>query len=163
MFPFSSPVWQLVRTPVLVTLGVTALRLLGALGGLPEFLVNRETGGTGAIIGIVWLAPIFAVWFGTRHARAGDTGFVSALRTNFVYSFGARIPVIVIMLFATLGDWGTHYDAYPPEMAGMGPLAQWFFGGVMAQVLFWMGLWTTLLGGSITWLTAKISKKPAAA
>lgn len=84
---------------------------------------------------------------------------MAALRTNFVYALGARIPVIVIMLFATLGDWGTHYDAYPPEMeAEMGPLAQWFWGGVVAQVLFWIGLWTTLIGGLITWLTAKWTK-----
>lgn len=152
-----SSTWALVRTPVLITLAVTALRLLGALGGLPDFLVNREPGGTGALIGIVWLSPIFAVWFGRQHAGGGDAGFVSALRTNFVYSLGARIPVILIMLLATLGDWGTHYDAYPPEMADMSALGQWFFGGVVAQVLFWMLLWTTLLGGFITWLTARLS------
>ena len=163
MAHFFSSTWPLVRTPVLITLAVTALRLLGALGGLPDVLVNREAGGTGAIIGIVWLAPIFAVWFGRRHSRAGDTGFVSALRTNFVYALGARIPVILIMLFATLGDWGTHYDAYPPDMADMSPLAQWFRGGVVAQLLFWVVLWTTLIGGLITWLTAKFTSKPAAA
>lgn len=151
--------WALVRVCVYLTLAVTALRLFGALGGLPDFLVNREAGGTGAIIGISWLAPIFAIWFGRRHAAAGERGFAAALRTNFVYALGARIPVIVIMLFATLGDWGTHYDAYPPDMeAEMGPLAQWFWGGVVAQVLFWIGLWTTLIGGLITWLTAKWTK-----
>lgn len=153
--------WTLVRIPVLITLAVTALRLLGALGGLPDVLVNREAGGTGAIIGIVWLAPIFAFWFGRKHAQAGERGFVAALRTNFVYALGARIPVILIMLFATLGDWGTHYDAYPPDMDAMSPLAQWFFGGVVAQVLFWIALWTTLIGGLITWLTARFSARTA--
>lgn len=44
--------WALVRVCVYLTLAVTALRLFGALGGLPDFLVNREVGGTGAIIGI---------------------------------------------------------------------------------------------------------------
>ena len=157
-----SSTWALVRTPVLITLAVTALRLLGALGGLPDFLVNREAGGTGAIIGIVWLAPIFAFWFGRQHARSGNTGFVSALKTNFVYGIGARIPVILIMLFATLGDWGTHYDAYPPDMeATMGLVGQWFWGGVLPQVVFWVVLWTTLLGGLITWLTAKFTPKTA--
>ncbi len=157
-----SSTWALVRTPVLITLAVTALRLLGALGGLPDFLVNREAGGTGAIIGIVWLAPIFAFWFGRQHARSGNTGFVSALKTNFVYGIGARIPVILIMLFATLGDWGTHYDAYPPDMeATMGLVGQWFWGGVLPQVVFWVVLWTTLLGGLITWLTAKLSSRAA--
>ena len=152
-----SSAWSLVRVPVLITLGVTLLRLLGALGGLPDFLVNREAGGAGAIIGIVWLAPIFAVWFGRKHAAAGESGFLAALWTNFVYSLGARVPVILIMLFATLGDWGTHYDAYPPEMESMSLIAQWLVGGVVAQVLFWMGLWTTLLGGTITFVVARMS------
>ena len=157
-----SSTWALVRTPVLITLGVTALRLLGALGGLPDFLVNRAAGGTGAIIGIVWLAPIFAFWFGRQHARSGNTGFVAALKTNFVYGIGARIPVILIMLFATLGDWGTHYDAYPPDMeATMGLMGQWLWGGAIPQVVFWVGLWTTLLGGLITWLTAKFTSRTA--
>ncbi|MDE2660247.1 MAG: hypothetical protein OXI45_08555 [Acidobacteriota bacterium] len=157
-----SSAWALVRTPVLITLAVTAVRLLGALGGLPDVLVNREAGGAGAIIGIVWLSPIFAVWFGRRHASAGETGFVAALRTNFVYGLGARIPVILIMLFATLGDWGTHYDAYPPDMeATMGLMGQWFWGGFVPQVLFWLVFWTTLLGGLITWLTARFSARSA--
>ena len=157
-----SSTWALVRTPVLITLAVTALRLLGALGGLPDFLVNREAGGTGAIIGIVWLAPIFAFWFGRQLARSGNTGFVAALKTNFVYGIGARIPVILIMLFATLGDWGTHYDAYPPDMeATMGLMGQWFWGGVVPQVVFWVVIWTTLLGGLITWLTAKFTSRTA--
>ena len=157
-----SSTWALVRTPVLITLAVTALRLLGALGGLPDFLVNREAGGTGAIIGIVWLAPIFAFWFGRQLARSGNAGFVAALKTNFVYGIGARIPVILIMLFATLGDWGTHYDAYPPDMeATMGLMGQWFWGGVVPQVVFWVVIWTTLLGGLITWLTAKFSARTA--
>ena len=157
-----SSTWALVRTPVLITLAVTALRLLGALGGLPDFLVNRAAGGTGAIIGIVWLAPIFAFWFGRQLARSGNTGFVAALKTNFVYGIGARIPVILIMLFATLGDWGTHYDAYPPDMeATMGLMGQWFWGGVVPQVVFWVVIWTTLLGGLITWLTAKFTARTA--
>ena len=157
-----SSTWALVRTPVLITLAVTALRLLGALGGLPDFLVNRAAGGTGAIIGIVWLAPIFAFWFGRQLARSGNAGFVAALKTNFVYGIGARIPVILIMLFATLGDWGTHYDAYPPDMeATMGLMGQWFWGGVVPQVVFWVVIWTTILGGLITWLTAKFSARTA--
>ncbi len=149
--------WTLVRTAVLISLAVTLVRLLGALGGLPDFLVNREAGGTGAIIGISWLAPIFAVWFGRKLARQGEAGFRAALVTNFVYGLGARIPVILIMLFATLGDWGTHYDAYPPDMETMSPIAQWFWGGVLAQVFFWLVAWTTLLGGLITWVTARAS------
>ncbi len=157
-----SSAWRLVQAAVWISLAVTLVRLLGALGGLPDFLVNREAGGTGAIIGISWLAPIFAVWFGRKLAAAGEAGFKSALCVNFVYGLGARIPVILIMLFATLGDWGTHYDAYPPEMeAEMGVWAQWFYGGFLAQVGFWLILWTTLIGGLITWLVARRSVQRA--
>ena len=151
-----SSAWRLVAAAVWISLGVTLVRLLGELGGLPDFLVNREAGGAGAIIGISWLAPIFAVWFGRKLAATGESGFRSAVVVNFVYGLGARIPVIFIMLFATLGDWGTHYDAYPPEMeAEMGPLAQWLWGGAVAQVGFWLILWTTVIGGLITWLVAR--------
>ncbi len=156
MISFSSA-WSLVKTAVLISLAVTALRLVGALGGLPDFLVNRAAGGTGAIIGISWLAPIFAIWFGRKLAARGDASLKSAFMTNFVYSLGARIPVILIMLFATLGDWGTHYDAYPPDMEAMEPIAQWFLGGVLPQVGFWMGAWTTLLGGLISWVTVRFT------
>ncbi len=151
-----SSAWRLVSAAVWISLAVTLARLLGALGGLPDFLVNREAGGAGAIIGISWLAPIFAVWFGRKLAAMGESGFKSALCVNFVYGLGARIPVILIMLLATLGDWGTHYDAYPPHVEEQqAPLAQWFFGGVLPQVGFWLILWTTLVGGVITWLVAR--------
>ena len=31
----------------------------------------------------------------------------------------------------------------------------------MAQLVFWVGVWTMLLGGLITWLTAKFSARSA--
>ncbi len=146
-----------VRIAIVVSLAVTLFRLAGALGGLPDWLVNRDAGGAGALIGIVWLIPVFAIWFGVLRARAGETGFGGALRANFSYAVGARVPVIVVMLFATLGDWGTHYDAYP-DMDHMAPMMQWLLGGVMAQVFFWILLVTALGGGLLTWLTSRLAK-----
>ena len=159
-----SSTWALVRTPVLITLGVTALRLLGRPrrpAGFP-----REPGGRRYRRhhrDRLAVAPIFAFWFGqaTRPLRKHRIR-QRRCKTNFVYGIGARIPVILIMLFATLGDWGTHYDAYPPDMeATMGLMGQWFWGGFVPQVLFWLVFWTTLLGGLITWLTAKFSARSA--
>ncbi len=150
---------QAVRIAIGISLVVTVLRLAGALGGLPDWLVNREAGGAGALIGIVWLVPVFAIWFGVLRARSGETGFRGALRTNFSYGVGARVPVIVVMLVATLGDWGTHYDAYP-DMEHMAPLTKWFFGGVLAQVGFWILAVTTLGGGLVTWVTSRFAGKP---
>ena len=45
----------------------------------------------------------------------------------------------------------------------MGLMGQWFWGGVVPQVVFWVALWTTLMGGLITWLTAKFSARTAQA
>ena len=65
------------------------------------------------------------------------------------------------MLFATLGDWGTHYDRLSAGHGGddgrHGPVVL----GRMSfpQVLFWVVLWTTLLGGLITWVTARFSAR----
>lgn len=63
------------RRPVLVaavvTLAVTLLRLLGEVERWSPRLFNREGGGAGALVGIVWLVPIFGVWFGLRLSRAG--------------------------------------------------------------------------------------------
>ncbi len=148
-------VGRAVRIAIVISLVVTLVRLLGALGGLPDALVNREAGGAGAIIGIVWLIPLFAIWFGVLRGRSGERGLGGALLANFSYSVGARVPVMVIMLFATLGAWGTHYDAYP-DMEGMAPLARWFIGGVLPQIGFWMLAVTTLIGGLITWATSRL-------
>jgi hypothetical protein len=63
---------ELVLVPALITLAVTALRLIGELQRWDQRFFNRAGGGPGAIIGIVWLVFIFGAWFGWKLARAGD-------------------------------------------------------------------------------------------
>ena len=63
---------RLVLVPALITLAVTLLRLAGERMGGSDALFNRAAGGFGALIGIVWLVPIFGFWFGWRLTRAGD-------------------------------------------------------------------------------------------
>lgn len=65
------PVRELVLVPAIVTLAVTLVRLAGELYGGPNSLFNRSAGGGGALIGIVWLVPIFGYWFGHKLTRAG--------------------------------------------------------------------------------------------
>jgi hypothetical protein len=60
-------------------------------------------------------------------------------RVLLAYGLAARIPVILVMLLAILGDWGTHYDVLPPGVeVEMGPWAKWFLIGVVPQLSFWM-------------------------
>lgn len=65
-------VGQLVLVPSLITLAVTALRLYGELRSWSPSLFNRDPGGGGSLIGIVWLIFIFGVYFAVRLARAGE-------------------------------------------------------------------------------------------
>jgi hypothetical protein len=67
----SLDVRRLVLVPALITLGVTLLRLAGELMHWSPVLFSREAGGAGAIVGIVWLVPVFAVYFALRLLRAG--------------------------------------------------------------------------------------------
>ncbi len=190
---------SLVLVPGLITLLVTALRLVGELLDWAPSLFSREGGGAGALVGIVWLVPIFGAWFGLRLAARSDRPAASALllraaaalagvmgagflvvrvvqpglfgrigtflvlsslaaalayrawpalgRVLLAYGLAARGPVLVVMLAAMLGDWGTHYDAAPPDFPAMGPIAKWLLIGVLPQLLLWVPF--TLIVGTL--------------
>jgi hypothetical protein len=54
---------------------------------------------------------------------------------------------MLIMFFAILGNWDTHYDAPPPEMEGMSWFAEWVVTGVAPQLTFWV--WFTVTVGAL--------------
>jgi hypothetical protein len=68
----SKNVWDYVLVPTVITLVVTLVRLFGELQQWNERLFSRSAGGAGALIGIVWLALIFAVYFAIRLFREGE-------------------------------------------------------------------------------------------
>ena len=63
---------RLIAIPVVVTFGVTLLRLTGELMDWSEQLFSREAGGGMAIVGIVWLIPFLAFYFGWSLTIKGD-------------------------------------------------------------------------------------------
>ena len=63
---------RLILVPAIITLAVTLLRLTGELMQWSSALFNRSAGGGGAIVGIVWLVPIFGIYFALRLAREGE-------------------------------------------------------------------------------------------
>lgn len=65
-------IMSLVLVPGLITLGVTILRLVGELQHWSRTLFNPAPGGPLALIGIVWLAPIFGIYFAMKLAGAGE-------------------------------------------------------------------------------------------
>ncbi len=192
-------VGRLVLVPALLTLAVTALRLAGEMQGWSDRLFNREAGGGGALVGIVWLIPLFGIYFGLRLARAGlgpvragralsfallafalntglgfatfatlpspvaqlgvfaVTSWVAILvarpgwpalwRVLLAYAFAARVPVLVVMLFAIFGGWDSHYAKPRPDFPAMGPWGLFFWTALLPQLSVWIYL--TVVGGML--------------
>jgi hypothetical protein len=68
-------------------------------------------------------------------------------RTLLAYAFAARVPVMLVMLVAILGNWGTHYDVAPPNFPAMAPLSKWLLIGLLPQMTIW--IWFTVVVGSL--------------
>lgn len=69
--PMKQPVTRAVVVAGLLTLAVTGVRLLGELQGWSPSWFSRDAGGRGAVIGVVWLVPVFGFLFGRCLARQG--------------------------------------------------------------------------------------------
>ncbi|HKC12472.1 MAG TPA: hypothetical protein VKI41_10605, partial [Vicinamibacteria bacterium] len=67
------PLRQLILVPALITLGITLLRLTGELLEWSPAFFNRTGGGFLSIVGIVWLVPVFGVYFAVQLVRAGHS------------------------------------------------------------------------------------------
>ena len=101
-----------------VTLAVTLLRLTGELARWSPALFNRDAGGPGALVGIVWLIPVFGVLFALRLARDGQgpasvwkaAGWAAlAFAVNTAFFAGAfklfpSSPVAQLAIFG-VGSW----------------------------------------------------------
>jgi hypothetical protein len=187
----TSRVGRLILTPAIITLAVTLVRLSGERMGWNEFLFNRSAGGGGSILGITWLALVFAVYFAVKLQNAGEVfqssggavgrgvlalgALIGGITLMFwkqdfrfsplqlsgiavsvfslllmrwawpaywnlmtAYALAARIPVLVVMFLAFRGNWGTHYDALPPQTTFDTPGARFVHLGVIPQLFFWV-------------------------
>jgi hypothetical protein len=68
-------------------------------------------------------------------------------KTLFAYAFAARVPVAILMVFAMLGNWGTHYDAVPEGFPESGFAFKYIWLSLLPQLVFWVGF--TVLVGSL--------------
>ncbi len=84
---------RLVLVPGIITLAVTVLRLVGELQHWPDLLFSRSAGGGGAIVGIAWLAFIFAVYFAVKLQRGGQ-----GLQGSGGRAIGLTVLALVILI-----------------------------------------------------------------
>ena len=153
--------WKLARAgsgPASIgrALGLTllALALLPALGFLASKVGIPQQSLT--TLGVYVVGSIAAVVIGLR-------AWPALGRVLFAYGLAARIPVVLVMLAAILGNWGTHYDVMPPGAPAMEGLTKWFMIGVIPQLTIWMAF-TVVIGGLFGIVAAAIARRrPAAA
>ncbi len=92
---------RLIMVPALIALAITIVRLVGELAGGSSALFSSEADGGGALVGIVWLVPIFGVYFAIKLVRQGfgpeSAGKVIGLAVlGLVAAVAIVLPVILI-------------------------------------------------------------------
>jgi len=113
------------------------------------------------LITSMWLAPVvlIATVAGILIARQGWPALSTTL---LAYGLSARIPVALLMLFAIMGNWGTHYDVPPPNFpAGVAPFAKWVQIGLIPQLTIWMAF-TVIVGSIFGGIALAVTKRSPA-
>jgi hypothetical protein len=93
---------DLVLVPAIITLAVTALRLVGELQHWSPTLFNRAGGGGGALVGISWLPFIFGVYFALRLVRAGQGPASKGKAVGFAV-LGLLVGPLALFIASKLG------------------------------------------------------------
>jgi hypothetical protein len=127
---------RLLAVATLVTLAVTLVRLAGEMAHLSPVLFNRAAGGPGALVGIVWLIPVFGALFGLHLARRGDgpAGVGRAVGWSFL---GFGIALVIGIGSALLAP-----TSPPAQLAAFG-VGSWI--AVFVARRGWPALWRALL------------------
>jgi hypothetical protein len=55
-----------------------------------------------------------------------------------LYAVLARIPVLLVMALAIRRNWGTHYDALPPDFPLLAPFGRFLWLGLLPQATVWV-------------------------
>jgi hypothetical protein len=92
---------RLILVPALITLAVTGLRLTGEIMRWNPTFFSREAGGAGALVGIVWLVPVFGIYFARKLVAAGQ-GPAGAGRALGMAFLGLALVPAAVMLARTL-------------------------------------------------------------
>ena len=103
------------------------------------------------------LIPLWLCWVAA--AALQFFGWPSLSRTLLAYGLAARIPVAVVMFFAMLGNWGTHYDyvGMPPQFS-MPPVPKYLWLALFPQLVAWVAY--TVVVGTLAGVVALAIVRP---
>lgn len=100
----SLKVTQLIKGPALIAIAVTIVRLFGELSGGSSAFFGREAGGQASIVGIVWLIPIFGVYFAIKLVRGAHAPERAGRVIGFALLGLVVAVAIIVPVFAFTGD-----------------------------------------------------------
>jgi hypothetical protein len=119
---------RLILIPSIITLAVTLVRLMGELKEWSTTFFNPAPGGGMAIVGIVWLVPIFGIFFAWKLAGAGRRpkpsgraigiavlGFILLAAGFVLFNFilGRRLRFLFLMWGLAAVAAGLQYVGWP--------------------------------------------------
>jgi len=109
------PVGKLILVPAVITFAVTLLRLVGELQHWSPRFFNPAAGGVGAVVGIVWLAPLFGIVFAVQLRNRGHRP------SSFARAFG--FPLLALLLFPLVFFLLSFLKPGPLTQLGVGAVA----------------------------------------
>ncbi len=104
------------------------------------------------------LIPLWFIWIVAGLVQY--FGWPQLFKALLLYAYAARIPVAIVMFFAMLGNWGTHYDyvGAPPQFS-MSPVPRYLWLAFFPQLVAWVGFTITL--GSVTGIVTALTMRSA--
>lgn len=129
----TSGTWKLIRIPALITLVITVLRLVGEFQHWSPIWFNSQPGGGAALMGIVWLVPVFGIYFALKLKTMGE-----------LPKIGRTVGFAVIGLLVTMGGFflanmifhgGPMLIVAANFMAGVGGLIQLYGWPGLSRIL----------------------------
>jgi hypothetical protein len=103
------------------------------------------------------LIPLWLCW--AAAAALQYFGWPSLFRVLLAYGFAARIPVALVMFFAMLGNWGTHYDYVGTPLQFSMPLVpRYLWLAFFPQLVAWVSF--TIVLGTLAGVLMHIVVRP---
>jgi hypothetical protein len=110
--PGSPSTQSLVLVPALITLAVTLLRLTGELLGWSPVFFARAAGGAAAIVGIVWLVPVFGFLFARRLAGSGPAPTAGGVIGHALLAIGVMIASVFLAMGVLKVGQGAQFGVF---------------------------------------------------
>jgi hypothetical protein len=117
-------------------IGLAVLGLALMAGGSFVVIAPQINFPGKVVIGVLLIVAAAALQFMTWPALS---------KTLLAYAYAARIPVAIVTFFAIRGNWGTHYDALPPDIPEMSFWSKYAQFGLFPQLIFWVAF-TVIVG-----------------